>query len=576
MRAARAMTLAILLSGCFPGKGGQQDTGDAAVLSVEPAVAGQGTSLDVDLGSSQSVFKFGGETSADFGDGITVDEVSVEDGWSATATVTIEADAELGGRDVTVEAGGWSYTLTDGFEVVAESIVVEPDSGKIGETVEVAIAGNNTEWVGGVTWPHFGDGIEILEFSVLSETLATATLSITPEAAPGWRDVYMEDGPDYVALYDGFKVDRVALAATFDPEEVEQGETVEFTVFGRGTDFSSTTDLSFYDIYGENPDIVIDSVTVLDSENLYGQMTVSNAASLGMRDVIVTSGDEGTRIQDAFEVLGGGFSLEEVAISMAFYVDRAIDNSSCVTSESVVAYVMFYIPLDPPCGSSAMGDGPMPYDNNGVYEVPETEEVDCPDPQTIGAGDFVWLESDANTITLERVDDSASGAIYYYAYDLTLDDYVFDNWYDLHTQGEEGAIGEYLLDKIQPTVPADWYMLTPELCENYTHNRAEDFDYTWGVEDSYAGAQTYPDAIFYTSISGTLVSNGKSGFAACYPWDDGVHGYLSSELSQLEASPVYFSAAAAAEGPEFGLPESIYQENVAGTSVALQAYMVLE
>ena len=66
-------------------------------------------------------------------------------------------------------------------------------------------------------------------------------------------------------------------------------------------------------------------------------------------------------------------------------------------------------------------------------------------------GDFVWLESDENIVTLEKTFDAASGMVRYTAPDLVLADYVPNNIYDLHTQGEEGGIGEYLLpDESRP------------------------------------------------------------------------------------------------------------------------------
>ena len=64
----------------------------------------------------------------------------------------------------------------------------------------------------------------------------------------------------------------------------------------------------------------------------------------------------------------------------------------------------------------------------------------------------MWFESDANVVTLEKQFDSASGAIYYIGQNLTIDDYVPGQMYDLHTQGEEGGIGEYILEDVQPTV----------------------------------------------------------------------------------------------------------------------------
>ncbi len=591
MGVQRAVWVFALLGACKAGGGGGgKDAGDEAFsLDVYPPEGARGTSMEVSVGSSRSVFTFG-DTTVDLGEGITVDQVDVDDGFGLRAAVTIEPDAELGPRTVSVETGSRTLTIPDGFEVIDQSFSVEPDSGLMGETLDLELVGHNTDWASGVTWPSFGDGIEVVEFTVLSETLAEATVTISPDAAPGWRNVVMDNGGgDRVTLYDGFKVDRVALAATFDPPEAEQGDTVEFTIQARGTDFLAAGDagpaISFRDAWGDNPDIVVDSVTVLDSENLFGQMTLSNAASLGSRDVVVDSGDEAVLIPDAFEVIGGDWSLEEVAISLYFVVLREKDNDTGEIYERVLANCQFYIPLDPPCpsgGGSGSGSGnldyPTPYDNNQVFGVTgsgESTEDDCPYPTTLSAGDHVWLESDANTVTLDKHIDSASGVIYYTNDDLTLADYVPDNVYDLHTEGDPDAIGEYLLEEVLPTVPADWEWLSPDLWGNYTQSRAEDFTFTW------TPAQTYPDAIFMVEIFdynnlGPLAEDGWYGYLGVYPWDDGEHTFTASELSMFAPGWVPVTAFSYIQGREFGLPESIYQTNQAFSYISLYQTMILE
>lgn len=540
-------------------------------FSIAPSVVGQGQEVTLDMTANRAQFRFGA-TELDLGEGITVQRVTVEDGFFATADIVVDPDAELGMRDAVITIEGRETELSGVLEIISESIAtIEPDNGKMGEVLDVAIAGRGVAWENNVTWANFGKGIDVMEFRVLSPTLATATLSIRPDARPGKRDVLVEHEQEVVGLYDGFTVDRALIACEFDPGTGYQGDTLAFTIRCVDTDWQPGTDIQFWDDGGRNPDIQITELQVIDGENLSGRMTVSNAAILGLRDVYITNGDEAVLLADEFEVLDAPPSLDNVAISLGFDIARQIDNS-CTLQEQVSAFAAFVVPLDPPCGSPPPpGQGPMPYDINGVFPVPpEAQPEDCPNPETVSAGDYVWFESPENVVTLEKDVIASTGQIVYRGIDLTLDDYRFNQMYDLHTQGDPEGIPEVILEEVQPTVPADYYITSPEICRDYVHDRNEPFDYTW------TPAQTYPNAIFSTQISGVLVATGDGGFAGSVPWDDGVHSYSPGELTQLQATPVSFSATSYIEGPYFGFPFSTIQTNKSDSALSTGANLTLE
>lgn len=600
--AAMAVVLAAPVAGCKDPEGtvGEQPS---TVWDVAPPNGGQGTSMRVEVTAASSQLEFGA-TDVAFGAGIDVTAVTVLDGWTALADIDIADDAELGLRDVVVDIAGREVTLPGSFRVVAESIEVAPPSGRLGETVDVVVNGQNTQWLAGRTWVNFGDGVDVLDVSVISQTELAARVVIRSDAVPGLRDVYTEDGPKVVWGYDAFSVDRVGLAATFDPPLAEQGDTVEFTVYGRDTNFlEGVTTLSFLDQGGENPDIVVDYVSVLDSQNLWGRMTLSNAARLGWRDVLVTTGSEGVLIPDALEVLGGDTALDEVAVSLAFNVVRGVDNTTGDIREGVNASVVFFIPLDPPCpqvseaisctdGVDNDGDeyidcfdndcerdpacapaSPMPYDSTVLAELRVTggDPHDCPTVQTVSAGDHVWLESSRNVVTMDKTIDPASGLIAYVGYDLTMADYQTNNIYDLHLEGDPAGLEEEIVPEVQPTVPSDWSWVDPQLWGNTTHNRAEDFWYQW------TPAQTYPTAIFFTGLSGlSLVSNQAPASISNFPWDDGEFYFPSDQLLLVNPATATLFAYAYIEGPSFGLKDSIYQSNPTESYIYLSGTIVLE
>lgn len=574
------LPLLALLACSSPGA----DRGSAlATLGLSPQTGGQGTTLTLDLDAS--VAAFGRDrTTLSLGEGISVDQLDVDDGWSARALVTIADDAELGARDATITIDGQQTVLNDAFAVIAESFGISPDSALIGETVTVAFTGRSTAWTSGVTWPSFGHGIEVTDFTVTDPTTAVGTVVVASDAPPGRHDVEIQDGAGArLVLPDGFLVDRAAVAGELSPAGAMQGETLSFRIEARGTDFvSDQTTVTFLDEGGAANDIIVDSVTVVSATSLVGQLTVSNAAVIGTRDVNVIAAGQGVYIPDAFSVLAGPFSLEDVAVDLRFYVDRDLDNATGAVDQRVTAYAMFYTPLDPECplpsgiASGELGS-PDRYDLPEAFGIQGTGESDedCPNELTYRAGEVVWLESPSNVITLDLVEDDASGVVYYIARDLPLADYVLDNLYDLHTQGDPDQISEERIEGIQPTVPADWELLSPDLWGNHSHDRARPLCFTW------TPAQTYPDASFITSIwsrssPGPLIEEGWVGYAGAVPWDDGDFCYEAAQLSVLAPGTVPLSFYSYEAGPEFGLPGSIYQDNQASTWIRLRASMVLE
>lgn len=539
-------------------------------FSVSPNNGGTGTSMDVVFTSSRAAFEFG-DTEVDFGEGIVVDAITVQDSFQTVARISIDVDAEVGDRDILMDIAGEETLLTDVFSVIDQSFLIEPANGKLGETMFVDMVGINTDWEDGRTWTNFGPGIRVLDYRVIAPNLATARIAIRPDSPAGPRDVSIEEGPEVVTLFDGFTVDRAVITAFFEPPEAFQGETKAFDITGLDTAFTEDLVIEFWDDGGPNADIQVVELQVIDVENVFGRIRVSNAAALGPRDVLVTAGEESILLPEAITILDAPPDLSNVVPVTNFDVSRQIDNATGELLEQVEGFVYFIIPLNPPCGaSSPPGQGPMPYDNNGVYPVPPpAQPVDCPNPETVSAGDFVWFEGPENVVTMPKDVIQSTGQIIYINRDLVLEDYRFDTLYDLHTQGDPEGIPEVLVERVQPTVPADYYLTSPDLFGDYTHDRTQDFQYSW------TPAQTYPEAIFSTQVSGTLVVNDEGGFAGSIPWDDGAHAYSSTEMGQLNPGPVSFAVSSYIQGPVFSLPFSIFQSQ-SDSTLSTSAQLVLE
>jgi hypothetical protein len=165
--------------------------------------------------------------------------------WSDGQVVCLAPPGYGGTRVVTITtAGGTSgifpFTLAGG--IIAS---VQPTSAQQGQTLDVAIAGNETGFTAGTSVASFGAGITVNALAVADATHASANITVSPSAAVGARDVTVTTGPDVASpLPDGFTVTARPLAPSIDGVTPPSG-AVGDAVTIRGADFGATRGSSF-------------------------------------------------------------------------------------------------------------------------------------------------------------------------------------------------------------------------------------------------------------------------------------------------------------------------------------------
>ena len=435
----------------------------------------------------------------------------------------------------------------------------------------------------GYTQASFGDGIWIDSVEVLTETSAIVRISIDPAAAPGDRDVTVFNGSTAWTLFDGFLVDRSAVTFTFDPPQAYQGEEVDFTVKGTDTAFvEGDTDL----IMGD--DIIVDFISVIGPTDAFGRMTLSNAATVGTRDVTVESGGELLIVHDGFEVLPVAPDVTNALVSYTLSVSRMVDNNSCAIGEGYSTYILFYEPLDQPCGESPPPTMVFPYDINYNYPVWSGDDSDCPFPNTFDAGDHVYLDSTdgSHSLTYDRDVDPYSGiTAYYLDHSMTLADYHFDRHYTMRADGSEDPTQVPAFDTsvdetlgadpggvILHTIPLDYDVLAPELCNNFTHDPAEDLIVEWTL------AMTYDVAgLSITLQTQSAEDPDDAWYNIVLPWDDGEWTFSPDMLSLLPEGNGYLVFSDGASQPTWQLPFSdIGPSSPPGSSgISTMGFMIL-
>lgn len=606
----------LVLGGCPSEPEVTLSTADPLVR-LSPSVGGRGMNLTLQLRGVNTQWAEG-EVSIDLGEDIQIAGVTVAGPNFATADIAIDSNAVLGFRPVTIEflAGEEddrvqkTFVLEgdEGFLVEPGGIAITPDRARLGETLQVAVEGFNTVFQDGSTWADFGEGIYVNWLLVEDETHATVSISVDQRADPGLHDVVVFNGPVGYTLMDGFFVDRSSIAIEIDPSHGNQGEVLPFVVSGFNTHFDGSgnhdtlvdmsTSICVNEFYPECQDTVEPGgvMTVLSPTNAQGTMRISNGAAPGLYDVraytvervdldenmLITEGEfiikEEVILHEGFEVRPVPIDCNDVpGVSFGFSVSRDIDNDSCGVNESVSAYAVFYTPLDPPCGNPP-GPPVFPYDINYTLNPP-SGNADCPTTPTCDAGDFVYLESDFNTITLAKVQNAFTGEIGYYPQEpLTLEDYPFGYVdYDLRAEGSDDPtqIPAFTAEDVLFTLPSDFELLAPVLCQNFTHDPNDELEVLW------TPANTYDVAGLSMSYSSSDQQDPPQAWQILtLPWDDGEHLWPETRFAPpFPEGGGYFSLAAGVGEPKWFLDFGngpVGLENQGRSGLSWRGFMLLQ
>lgn len=623
MSLTRPLLAAFALGLFLPACATEGDTPTVATASpqvrVSPSVGGLGMAFTVTLRGINTDWKEG-EVTLDLGPDIIVGGVSVIGPNHAEAEVQIGPTAELGFRRMTVgfpdregEAVVFQRDGDEGFLVESGAIQIAPSRARLGETLEFEIFGFNTIFQDG-TWVEMGEGVVVDEVTVIDSTHAIARVSIDQRADPGYHDVIAFNGPNGYTLMDGLFIDRTAVAIEIDPDHGNQGETLYFTVRGHNTHFEQTGFNADAPLVGDRftivdlgreicvneywPDCQDNTVpggyvSVTSATQVTGQMQISNGATPGFYDVRAyvleytgevdgvpgIGADEYTIVEDV--TLHDGFEVRPVpfdckdnpGVAFGFNVSRQFDNDSCEIGEGVSAYAVFYQPLDPPCGNPPQMP-PPPFDVNGILNPPPA--ADCPGNRTCDAGPFVYLESELNTIVLQRdVNPYTGDTLYLPATPLTLDDYKFGYVdYDLRAEGSDDPtqIPAFTAEDVLYTLPSDFELLEPQLCQNFTHDPHDDLWLRW------TPANTYDVAGLSASYS-TADETGQAWVLMTFPWDDGEYQWTSDWWMQMPEGGGNLSFGAGVNEPKWFLDFGagpVGVENQGGSGLSYSGFMILQ
>ncbi len=219
----------------------------------------------------------------------------------ATASA-FTANGTLGAYNVTATVSVLSPTANFVLTNTQPSITtLNPNTGQLGQTLNVLVTGLNTHFVNGTTTAYFGTGITVNSVSVTNSTSATVNVTIQPTTPLAAQTVTLTTGTEAASIVSGFTIQQGSAAiASVNANQGAQSQTLSIAVLGTNTNFTQgVTTASF------GPNVGINSVVVTDKTHATVNISISGTATLGAQTVTMTTGGEVASLVNGFTILNG-------------------------------------------------------------------------------------------------------------------------------------------------------------------------------------------------------------------------------------------------------------------------------
>jgi len=274
--------------------------GSPSITTVSPTTGRQAETLNLSITGQFTSF-VSGTTAASLGSGITVNSVAVIDATHATVNVTVSPGAALGSRTVAMTTGAEIAQQVGGFTVTPGQptlFSVNPSSAVQGTNATIILNGAFTNFTAGVTTAFFGSGISAGTVTVNGPTLASVPVAVFADALAGPRSVTVTTGSESVTLVNGFTVlQGMAAITSINPNAGQRGLTRDVSLTGVFTNWQlAVTAVT----YGDG--ITVNSNQVTSPTTITTNITIDAEATLGPRDVAISTGSEVLTVPGGFVV----------------------------------------------------------------------------------------------------------------------------------------------------------------------------------------------------------------------------------------------------------------------------------
>jgi PKD repeat protein len=267
------------------------------ITGVSPTSGDRGETLDIVITGTD----LNEATAVSFGEGITVNSFTVDTPTRITANISISATATAATMDVSVATPDSTATLTGGFTVTVPApptvTAISPETGDQGKTLYVAITGTNFDLAIAV---DFGEGITVNSFTIGNQTQITANISIAATATAASRNVLVTNPGGNGTLNEAFTVTIPGppIVTGLSPNHGGLGETLNVAI--SGTSFHEASAVIFRSGLG----VTVNSFTIDSQTQITANIAIASTATIGPRDVSVTTPRGTGTLTGTFEVTG--------------------------------------------------------------------------------------------------------------------------------------------------------------------------------------------------------------------------------------------------------------------------------
>ena len=289
------------------------------IQSVNPSIANQGQSMQVNINGQNTHFTLGGGSTIWLSKGAnTINSVSsvAPNDYTIVSQFSIPTNAVSGSWDVNVQNSiDGLITKSNGFYINSTTnppqiISIVPDSVEQGQSLTLTINGTNTNFTatGGTTvwFKHDTTQMNPLTTTVINDSTININLCVPSSATLGYWNIHAFNVTDSLLIkYNGLyiKNPNIPLIISLDPDSAEQGQSLVVMLSTNYTHFTSGLTPDVW-LRNGSSSIYYDSINILSDSLLKLYFNIPIGTTLGFWDVQIQHSIDGQlELLNGFKIL---------------------------------------------------------------------------------------------------------------------------------------------------------------------------------------------------------------------------------------------------------------------------------